>query len=111
LFATSFILVGLFLIWSTASSLDKTDLKKSSWRLFKKNEWRFRKIVYQRTQEIQAIFDSPLVSILTTDLNGVITNFNKGAERQLGYSAEVVGKWHQPVSFRKRSVAKEQRRV
>jgi hypothetical protein len=28
LFATSFILVGLFLIWSTASSLDKTDLKK-----------------------------------------------------------------------------------
>jgi hypothetical protein len=27
LFATSFILVGLFLIWSTASSLDKTDLK------------------------------------------------------------------------------------
>jgi hypothetical protein len=25
LFATSFILVGLFLIWSTASSLDKTD--------------------------------------------------------------------------------------
>jgi hypothetical protein len=28
LFATSFILVGLFLIWSTASSLDKTDLKR-----------------------------------------------------------------------------------
>jgi hypothetical protein len=30
LFATSFILVGLFLIWSTASSLDKTDLKRAA---------------------------------------------------------------------------------
>jgi PAS domain S-box-containing protein len=94
LFATSFILVGLFLIWSTASSLDKTDLKRIAAEdsLRRMNE-DLEKIVYQRTQEIQAIFDSPLVSILTTDLNGVITNFNKGAERQLGYSAaEVVGK-------------------
>lgn len=43
---------------------------------------------------LQAIFDaSTQVSIITTDTQGTITQFNKGAEMMLGYRAEeVVGK-------------------
>lgn len=94
LFAASFLLVGLFLIWLTAASLDKTDVKriKAEDELKKINE-DLEKIVFERNQELRAIFDSTLVSIIATDLNGVITNFNKGAEIQLGYSSkEVIGK-------------------
>ena len=93
LFATSFILVGLFLIWSTAASLDKTDAKRiiAEDSLKRINE-DLEKIVFERNQELRAIFDSTSVSIIATDLNGVITNFNKGAESQLRYSStEVVG--------------------
>ncbi len=40
-----------------------------------------------------------LTSIISTDLQGVITVFNSGAERMLGYAAsEVIGK-HTPVLF------------
>lgn len=94
LFAISFILVGLFLFLSTAASLDKTDTKRilAEEELKRINE-DLEKIVFERNQELRAIFDATLVSIITTDTNGVITNFNKGAESQLGYSsAEVVGK-------------------
>ena len=94
LFAASFLLVGLFLIWSTAAYLDKTDVKRilAEDSLKRINE-NLEKIVFERNQELRAIFDSTLVSIIATDLNGVITNFNKGAESQLGYSStEVVGK-------------------
>ncbi|PZR05143.1 MAG: hypothetical protein DI539_25160, partial [Flavobacterium psychrophilum] len=42
---------------------------------------------------ISAIFKSAHVSIIATDLSGVITNFNKGAETLLGYSAEdIIGR-------------------
>jgi len=42
--------------------------------------------------ELQAIFNSESMSIITTDKNGVINRFNHGAEALLGYSAaEVVG--------------------
>ena len=94
LFATSFILVGLFLIWSTASSLDKTDVKRiAAEDSLKGINEDLEKIVFERNQELRAIFDSTLVSIIATDLKGVITNFNKGAAIQLGYSStEVVGK-------------------
>lgn len=93
LFATSFILVVLFLIWSTASWLDKSDKKRiEAEEATKKLNQDLEKIVFERNQELRAIFDSTLVSIIATDLNGVITNFNKGAESQLGYSStEVVG--------------------
>ncbi|TDD95904.1 PAS domain S-box protein [Flavobacterium cellulosilyticum] len=42
----------------------------------------------------KAIFDaSSLVSIIITDVSGIITGFNKGAELQLGYKAvEIIGK-------------------
>lgn len=48
----------------------------------------------------QAVFDaSTLVSLISTDLTGIITGFNKGAELQLGYNAEeVIGK-HTPEIF------------
>jgi PAS domain S-box-containing protein len=39
----------------------------------------------------QAIFDaSTLVSVITTDITGIITGFNKGAELQLGYKTEEI---------------------
>jgi len=48
-----------------------------------------------RTAEanLRAIFNTSLVSIISTDLLGNITNFNKGAEMILGYTAdEAIGK-------------------
>ncbi|SDM27694.1 PAS domain-containing sensor histidine kinase [Kriegella aquimaris] len=42
--------------------------------------------------ELQAIFNSEALAIITTDKNGIINRFNHGAEVLLGYStAEVVG--------------------
>lgn len=94
LFATSFILVGLFIIWSTSISLDKTDLKRiEAENAIKKLNQDLENIIDERTQELRAIFESSQVSIIGTDLSGIITNFNKGAENLLGYYAdEVVGK-------------------
>lgn len=47
----------------------------------------------QRNEELRAIFDSTEASIIVTDINGIITHFNKGAEHLLGYySSEVIGK-------------------
>tara|TARA_R110000868_G_scaffold63100_3_gene190202 strand:- start:2682 stop:7163 length:4482 start_codon:yes stop_codon:yes gene_type:complete len=49
---------------------------------------------------LQAVLDSATgVSIITTDIQGQITLFNSGAERQLGYnSADVIGQ-HSSVRF------------
>jgi PAS domain S-box-containing protein len=44
--------------------------------------------LYNTTALRQAIMDSANFSIISTDTNGVIKIFNKGAERMLGYSAE-----------------------
>jgi len=50
-------------------------------------------LIAKSNQELRAIFDSALVSIIGTDKNGVITHFNKGAEILLGYPiTEVKGK-------------------
>jgi PAS domain S-box-containing protein len=40
------------------------------------------------SQDLKAILDSTQVAIVRTDANGIITHFNKGAERMLGYTAE-----------------------
>lgn len=49
--------------------------------------------VFNITALRQAILDSANFSVISTDVDGVIRIFNKGAERMLGYSAgEVVGK-------------------
>lgn len=50
-------------------------------------------VLAERNEELRAIFDSTAVSVIGTDINGVINHFNKGAENLLGYSAnEVLGK-------------------
>lgn len=56
----------------------------------------------------QAVFDaSTLVSIITTDVFGVITRFNKGSELQLGYdAAELIGK-HTPEIIHLKSEIEE----
>lgn len=56
--------------------------------------------VQQRTQELlkinslqEAILNSTIYSIVSTDVNGIIQSFNQGAQRMLGYLAEeVIGK-------------------
>jgi PAS domain S-box-containing protein len=53
------------------------------------------KLAKERLEEAlaknQAIFDaSTLVSVITTDITGIITGFNKGAELQLGYKTEEI---------------------
>lgn len=48
-------------------------------------------------EELKAIFNAGYVSIISTDTNGLITHFNKGAESLLQYNAaEVVGR-HTPA--------------
>ena len=40
-----------------------------------------------------AVLDSTTDGVITTDLNGYITSFNKGAEFQSGYtSREIIGR-------------------
>ncbi len=59
----------------------------------------------------QAILDAASVSIITTDTNGIIKTFNRGAEIMLGYKAdEVVDKktptiFHLPVEMEAKAVA------
>ncbi|ALP54286.1 hypothetical protein Tel_14665 [Candidatus Tenderia electrophaga] len=49
--------------------------------------------LYRETALRQAILDSANLSIISTEVDGTITSFNKGAERLLGYAAdEVIGK-------------------
>lgn len=49
--------------------------------------------ITRANEELEAIFHSGYVSIISTDTAGLITNFNKGAEILLQYSAaEMVGK-------------------
>src|SRR5689334_16463684 len=60
------------------------------------------------SSSINAHLDSVLeaatfVAIIATDINGIITIFNSGAEQMLGYKAsEVIGK-HSPILFHSES--------
>lgn len=102
LFAISFTLVGIFLIWDSAILLNKIDRKRE----LAENELIFtnqnlEQIVIQRTQDLhisteksnkaeanlRAIFNSALVAIIETDYDGVIRNFNQSGELLLGYKA------------------------
>lgn len=48
-------------------------------------------LIEQTLEELQSIYDATThVSIITTDINGVVTNFNKGAENLLGYTKDEV---------------------
>lgn len=56
--------------------------------------------VYQARAFLQAVLDSATgVSVIATDPAGLITLFNRGAERLLGYSAEEVIGQHTPALF------------
>jgi PAS domain S-box-containing protein len=48
---------------------------------------------------LRAVFNSALVSIVEADMDGIITNFNRGAELQLGYKAEGVVNKLSPTFF------------
>lgn len=63
-------------------------------------ETRLRDKYQQLNLELNAILDSGnYVSVISTDLNGLITTFNRGAENLLGYTAEeMIGK-NSPVIF------------
>jgi len=94
LFAISFLIVGLILIWDSAAWLNTSDEKRAlaenELLLTKQN---LEKMVEIRNQELKGILDSAAVSIIATDKNGLIRHFSKGAERMLGYDAkEIVGK-------------------
>ena len=54
----------------------------------------------ENNRQMQAILDAASeISIIATDSNGIITTFNRGAEKMLGYRAEeVVGK-ESPILF------------
>ncbi|TAH09243.1 MAG: PAS domain-containing sensor histidine kinase [Sphingobacteriia bacterium] len=93
LFATSFIVVGFFIIKSTALSLNKIDQKRNlaDQKLMDLNE-NLKELFSQNSIQLENIFNSAHVSIISTDTTGIITNFNKGAEVMLGYKAsEVIG--------------------
>ncbi len=53
--------------------------------------------LYQLNEELEAVLNSGHVSIIGTDINGIITHFNHGAERLLGYSAKEMIGIHTPM--------------
>lgn len=55
------------------------------------------KILSRANEELKAIFNNELISIIVTDPNGTITHFNTGAERMLHYSAEEMIEINNPI--------------
>ncbi|MUH37137.1 PAS domain S-box protein [Zobellia amurskyensis] len=49
--------------------------------------------------QLKAIYNSESISIFSTDSNGIINHFNKGAEQLLGYSAEEMEGKKEPTYF------------
>jgi PAS domain S-box-containing protein len=83
-----------------SKSLRDTSAQKAAEAQVRELNAHLEELVSQRTQEIRrlnALFTNVLrssseVSIIATDLEGIITVFNRGAERMLGYNAaELVG--------------------
>ncbi len=114
LYAISFTILGLYLIWDSALLLNKIDQQreKAERNLMSINA-NLENIVSRRTAELsestlkskvaeanlRAVFNSALVSIIEADMDGIITNFNRGAELQLGYKAEEVVNKQSPTFF------------
>ncbi|TCD01288.1 PAS domain S-box protein [Pedobacter psychroterrae] len=79
LFAISFIMVSLFLIWRTAEAMNKSDLKKS------KAEFNFA--------QIKAFLNSTPDPILILNSSGIIQLVNDRTEMVFGYSKdELIGR-------------------
>ena len=114
LYAVSFTLVGIYLILDSALLLNKIDDKreKAERNLISINA-NLEKMVSLRTVELsesitksraaeanlRAVFNSASVSIIEAGVDGIITNFNRGAEIQLGYKAEEVAARLSPTFF------------
>jgi two-component system, cell cycle sensor histidine kinase and response regulator CckA len=59
-------------------------------------------------RQMQSVLDAASeISIIATDQNGLITTFNKGAEKLLGYTAEEVVGLHTPLLFHSENEIKE----
>ncbi len=83
LLVSTTVMVFMAVIWCTARVLNQSDAQRRHASVQLRTLSAFQ----------QAILDSADYSIIATDLNGIITVFNRGAERMLGYrGVDVVGK-------------------
>ena len=123
--------------WVVASESNRIDVKRNPERAksvggigskdretaahesFREMEAEIEVRVSRRTAELRAAYErldnvingAKLTSIISCDLQGIITIFNSGAERMLGYLAsEVVGK-QRPGIFHLKSEVEEQARI
>lgn len=78
LFATSNIVVFMFLIWRTAILLDRLDVE--------------RKLAETNSRRLASIVESSEDAIISKTFDGTITSWNSGAETLFGYTArEAIG--------------------
>ncbi|MFZ6847512.1 PAS domain S-box protein [Undibacterium sp. RuRC25W] len=87
-------------VWVSVSAFPETDeqgqLKEivvnfhdiTQQKLEEKKQFEITQHLHAMTNMQQAILDSANFSIISTDLDGVIQTFNKGAEQMLGYTAD-----------------------
>lgn len=66
-----------------------------------------QEILFNLTTDLTAILNSAEFSIIATDINGTIKQFNQGAEKLLGYKSEEVIGLQYPFSFHLESEIKE----
>ncbi|PZV80296.1 PAS domain S-box-containing protein [Algoriphagus aquaeductus] len=100
LFALSFLLLGLWVVWDAASWLNYSDIKRrKAEEDLKLNNQNLEKLVLIRNQELHAILDTAEACIVSTDKNGLIRHFSKGAERMLGYTPEELIEKAKPLIF------------
>jgi len=77
-------------------------------RQFEETEKILHRLQIVNTQRKAVLDSASQISIIATDISGIITVFNKGAEKMLGYLAEdVIGK-HTPEIFHLRSELNEE---
>lgn len=98
LYAASFIILGLYIIRTIALVLNKLDDKRNiaDQKLLALNK-NLEVLFSQNSIQLENIFNSAHVSIISTDTKGIITNFNKGAELMLGYKASELIGIHSPI--------------
>lgn len=96
LFATSFVIVSLFMVLITAREINKIDTVRHE---AEKKTIALNHELEIRQQELQTIFDSAPVAIIVTNKESTITHFNKHAEQMLEYKADEVLHLLTPEAF------------